>query len=207
MTCVWSDLVIGRESACSCRIVLPIVAMVAPLSLLGGCGLIFIPRVQSFPGPVRGITVVDAGDGAPIANARVLYEVVPYVNWVHFPPMLFDPDTDTRLDPRDPARTLCVAVDSCGTFTVEPCRMSGSIQWFFPIPSPLGWTLYRDFEARLTVSAPDYRELGMRYVPDRPPSAGSSRSRPFGSYVYDPNGVLQFRLVKKDSVKRSDGPP
>lgn len=198
---------IGRESFCSRRIVLPTTAMVALLWLLGGCGQVFIPHVQSFPRPVRGITVVDARDGAPIASARVLYELVPYVNWVHFPPMLFDPDADACSDPREPARTLCVAADSCGTFTVEPCRMSGSIQWFFPIPSPLGWTLYRDFEARLTVSAPGYHDLGMRYVPDPPPLAGSSQSRPFGSYVYDPNGVLQFRFVKKNSVKRSDGPP
>jgi hypothetical protein len=156
-----------------------------------GCGLVFLPRIQQFPGPVETIRVVDAQSNRDIPDASLRYEIISHGNWMHSVPLCHPEDSH---DAADVKRTLQVQ-RSGDAFTVESCRMVGSVQWFFPVPSPLGWTLYRDHEAVITAEAPDYRPLAIRYAPDFMPEGAQPRFRENCDYMFA-DGVLWLRLVR-----------
>lgn len=48
------------------------------LLLCTGCGLVFLPRVQQFPGPIDTIRVVDAQSHRDIPSASLRYEIIPH---------------------------------------------------------------------------------------------------------------------------------
>ncbi|MFH1748872.1 MAG: hypothetical protein ABIG44_17715 [Planctomycetota bacterium] len=165
-----------------------------------GCGLVFVPRVQVFPGEVRGIRVVDEQTGQDLPQATVIYEIWPYDNWFldRARLMELDPSDSLRECGSEPYRRLDVNRDADGVFRVEPCRTIGWMQWFFPLPLPLGWNLYHDYEARVTIRAPGYCELVLTYTPNLGHPAGWANSSVYGSCDLTSDRILTFSTMLAD---------
>ena len=165
-----------------------------------GCGLLFVPRVQVFPGDVHGIRVVDARDGRDLPRAALIYEVWPHDNWFHAGAQLREPESTCA--PREcgsePYRRLEVRRDADAVFRVESCRTLGWMQWFFPVPSPLGWNLYHDYEARVTVRAPGYCGLLLVYTPDCVPAGRCTGPTTHGNCDLTSDGILEFSLLRAE---------
>jgi hypothetical protein len=140
-----------------------------------GCGLVFVPVVQNFPEPVKKIKVVDRQTGKDIPDATVEIDIYSTGNWIHLPPFFSiwahiptskpaEENTETSTDDKSIA-SLSGHRDSEGYFIFQNRVMLGSMEWFFPLPSPLGWTLYRDHYAVLTVKTAEYGYAGLTYSP------------------------------------------
>jgi hypothetical protein len=132
------------------------------LATCGGCGLVVVPRVQHFPGPLREIRVVDGQTGATLRDASVTCEILKHENWMRARAMIIPSEVAA---PSEVRRTPAVQRQG-DAFVIEPCSMNGSVQWFFPLPLPTGWSLYREHAARITASAAGYHSLCVQYAPE-----------------------------------------
>jgi hypothetical protein len=153
--------------------------------------------VQAFPGWVRAIEVVDSQTHGVIPEAQVRYSVIKHENWTHFPPQVVSSD-DAHYYRQGSRQTLSATAGSDGRFTVERRSFTGWVQWFFPIPSPLGWNLYYDYEAIVSASAPGYRSVFFRYDPtmSASPSWGPSADHP--DWALDGDGTLSLLLERSN---------
>jgi hypothetical protein len=80
--------------------------------------------------------------------------------------------------------------------------MRGSVQWFFPIPSPLGWNLYRDHRGVITATAEGHAGVIFTYAPESPPirndkDAGTGASGTGGQYAFTDDGILHLFLPRE----------
>jgi hypothetical protein len=66
-----------------------------------GCALVPIPVPRTYPGPVRGVRVLDAESGQPLPAAEVAFEVEPVTNWTMTFPPSFGAVREPRPDPTD----------------------------------------------------------------------------------------------------------
>ena len=70
------------------------------------CGLLYIPVLREYRGPVEGVMAVDAETGRAIPDANIRFVLAKYDNWTFFPPRLVQPSEHSRdwgkLSERDP---------------------------------------------------------------------------------------------------------
>jgi hypothetical protein len=182
------------------RLRLSVLCLCVLLPCTNGCGLVLLPRVQAFPGSVRAIEVVDSRTHTVVPEAQVRYDVIKYENWTHFPPYVVPPDGAhyCQRGPEGRRQTLSAIERSDGRFTVEQRSFVGWVQWFFPIPWPLGWNLYHDYEAIVSASAPGYRSVFFRYDPTMAPSPSWGPSAEHPDWALDADGTLSLLLDRSD---------
>jgi hypothetical protein len=156
--------------------------------------------VQAFPGSVRAIEVVDSQTHGVVSEAQVRYDVIKYENWTHFPPCVVPLDVARycRRVLEGRRQTLSATEGSDGRFTLEQRSFVGWVQWFFPIPSPLGWNLYHDYEAIVSASAPGYRSVFFQYDPTMAPTPSWGPSPEHPDWALDGDGTLSLLLGRSD---------
>ena len=173
---------------------------------LQGCGLMCIPVLREYRGPVDGVMAVDAETGQPIQGATIRFLLDKYDNWSLFPPRQVKVTEHAgqweRLTERDPPDALKVHGWRDGdVMRFERKYLYGWIQLFFPIPLPLGWTLYHDHESRILVTCKGYRGLMLMYHPSLPPVT-SERYNPSaignskGAATLSKEGIMVFELER-----------
>ncbi len=172
---------------------------------LCGCGAVFVSRVQCFPDPIHLIIVSDAETGNPLESARVTYRIEPYNNWFEKAGFWV---TSKIADPNcvdDPVEYITVTARGNGEFVVKQCRKTGWLQWFFPIPSPLGWNLYREYQAVVITEAAGYYPIMISYLPRS--TKGDGTCHAFievgdvnGCYGVKPDGTLKIGMCPLPSV-------
>ena len=194
----WDDKAVARVLNAEFRQVVFCFALAMCASLCG-CGAVFVPRVQCFPDPVRLIVVNDAETEHPLDSAQVTYWIEPYCNWFEQAgPWIASENTDLdRMG--DTAELVAVTDQGDGEFTVKWCRKTGWVQWFFPIPSPLGWNLYREHQAVVLAEASGYYPLKISYLPhttyngdSTPNCAGDAK----GHFNLDQKGTLTIGVFR-----------
>jgi hypothetical protein len=124
--------------------------------------------------------------------------------------MLKDAPIPTSNEGKPSYKHLTVRRASDGVFKIDSSRVVGWVGWFFPIPSPLGWHLYKDYEAMIVATAPEYCTLYFMYKPQHFPDAQKtyyvngqregnkdSEASDLARCMLEEKGILNFYLKKK----------
>jgi len=169
-------------------------------ALCGGCGALYLPMVQRFPEPVRGVKVVDAETGKVVPAAGVSFELQRHEGDTLGAAALLDVPDATLMGPpaadSDTHRRLTGRRETDGLFVFEPTRPLVWTRWFFPFRLAEGYTRYYDYDARIRATAPGYNSLALMYAGRRPPVMGWSEAAGNGIARFDVDGVLWFHLRK-----------
>lgn len=168
--------------------------MAWPLTL-AGCGVVYVPHVQTFPEPVRAVRVIDEQTGKTLAGAHVDYAVLRHTGWSHDQPALKEAQW-ASVDTPDGAQVeeLKVLQYRDGAFIMEGSSRTAWVQNYFPLKGGEGYDYYHDYAARIRVTAPGHEPLAVEYAAERPPQPGWSETAGGGRAEFDVNGVLWFRL-------------
>ena len=179
-----------------------LLAAVAPALLAGGCGLVELPASQTYPGPLKGVRVLDSDCGRPLRDAVVRFDIARYENWFRMIPRLAPVD---RGDPspasaaREPVHALRATSPAPGTFVFESRSLRGSKVIWFPLPPVLGNVLHREHRGFLHVSAPGYAPVVFSYCPEVPPATeaeyATGEDKPARATLR-PDGTLDVYLVR-----------
>ena len=166
--------------------------------LFGGCGVVFVPARQRFPGPVRIVMVLDDETGRPLRSANVAFEVYRHRGWTHDPPLLRDAAIVEGEDaPSLPVRELKAKRVGIGSFVFESQAPIAWAQWYYPFKKSKGRTYYRDYKASVRATAPGHWPLVLQYAGARTPPLGWSERAGNVSASLNRRGVLTFRLRKR----------
>ncbi len=183
-----------------------LVALTIPmvfLPLLNGCGLVFVPTVQQYPGPVKAVRIGDAHSEEILTDAQVRFEIVKYVNWIRYPPGLSPTEPDYT-SPGTSTKDEDVVIldqtsDKAGRFTFRRKSMWGAMQIWLPLPPILGPAILHEHRAYILASAPGHCQLIFQYSPAYPPTPGAKFSLPdprHGRATFDDSGMLTIYLGK-----------
>jgi len=180
------------------RTILPAEVLVG-ISMLGGCGLVFVPTVQEYPGPVKGVRVVESNTSQPLPGAHVRFDIVKHQNWTALPPRLDCLTERNDIDERELATTLKSEVRD-GLFEFERKCLWGTVQIWFPLPPVLGPAVLREHEAIVEASAKGHTGTVFTYNPRNPPVVGSDyrTDGPEANRVrFGQDSVLTFFLTNR----------
>jgi len=181
--------------------------------LMQGCGLLYIPVLREYRGPVKGVTAVDAETGKAIPDAKIRFILAKYDNWAIFSPRLVKVDEEPCRDGDSPEGIVVEGRRDGAVVHFEQKRLWGWTQCFFPIPLPLGWTRYHDHESTIAVTRNGYEGLMLLYHPAVPPAIGE-RFKPCGTAkskaaaALADEGILVFELertTRQTFLKRDSG--
>ncbi len=123
-----------------------------------GCGLIPIPRSRLLPGAVASVEIGDAETGEPIPEAQVTCSYDKFVNWMHRFPVAVSNES-----PAPAEHVLPVSLQADGRYHIEKKRVTAFIR---PVGlTPLGTTLFEDYQVYISANAPTYPPFLIVYCP------------------------------------------
>ena len=133
---------------------------------LSGCGMLATPHRVTIPHEsMQKIIVLDQDTKQPLAGASVTCQMSEYKNWMKPVPFwgVTNPTNvaDDQVTDRPDRKVWSWQAEARGhsTFFAEQRKKTGWTQLWFPLPSPLGWHLYRTYHGSITASAPGYRSV------------------------------------------------
>ena len=143
-----------------------IISGVLCVCVLGGCGGLFVPDTVAIPQkPLQTILVVDKRTKKPIPNAQVVCEIYKYKNWLRPIPLwgcgipAKKPMGNIENHPDQDTWTFSAQPHGDGVFMFESKVKVGWTQIWFPLPLPLGWSLYRSYGCSVSASAPGHKTV------------------------------------------------
>jgi hypothetical protein len=133
---------------------------------LSGCGMLATPHRVAIPHQsMQKVLVVDQDTKQPLAGASVTCQMYEYKNWMKPVPFwgVTSPTNTSQVQvterPDQKVWSWPAQPQGQGVFVIEPKRRTGWTQIWFPLPSPLGWFLYRTYDGRIVASAPDHKTV------------------------------------------------
>ncbi len=157
---------------------------------LSGCGMLATPHRVTIPHhSMQKVLIIDQDTKQPLAGASVTCQMYEYKNWMKPVPFwgVTSPTnmSEVQVTERPDQKVWSWQAKSQGEgiFLIEPKKKTGWTQIWFPLPSPLGWFLYRTYNGRIIASASDHKTVwisnpvatAQRGLPDGPYSEKSER--------------------------------
>jgi hypothetical protein len=144
-----------------------IVPLCCVLHFCGGCGLLFVPTIDTYPNPVREVYVRDVFTQMPIPSAKVECFVVPVSHKGPFETRPRSIKASERYDwnPTDGGDRLTVTRVGESRFALASRSMLGWWQCLWPLWSwaTAGDWQYHGHATRIVASAPGYAPQMIQY--------------------------------------------
>lgn len=137
--------------------------LVTACCFLSGCGMLATPHRVTMPNAsLQKVLVLDQQSRQPLEGATVTCQMYEYKNWMKPVPFWGVCSSTNTVEsqvaerPDQKVWQWRAQPQGRGVFSIEPRKRTGWTQIWFPLPSPLGWFLYRTYDGRITASVPEH---------------------------------------------------